>query len=61
MNEPRQPGSIRHQRQHALVCNVDRCYIGRIERGEANVKVAKLYQIAESLEWDPRCLLPDSR
>ena len=45
----------------ALVCKVDRSYMGRIERGEANITVEKLYQIAESLECDPRCLLPDSR
>ena len=45
----------------ALVCKVDRSYMGRIERGEANITVEKLYQIAESLGCDPRCLLPDSR
>ncbi len=45
----------------ALVCKVDRSYMGRIERGEANITVEKLYQIVESLGCDPRCLLPDSR
>lgn len=44
----------------ALVCKVDRSYMGRIERGEVNITVEKLYQIAESLECKPALLLPDS-
>lgn len=42
----------------ALICQIDRSYIGRIERGEVNLTVEKLYQIAESLECDPAQLLP---
>lgn len=42
----------------ALACNIDRSYIGRIERGEVNVTVDKLYLIAEVLECDPASLLP---
>jgi len=42
----------------ALICQVDRSYMGRIERGEVNLTVQKLYQIAESLGCDPVQLLP---
>lgn len=42
----------------ALTCQVDRSYMGRIERGEVNITVEKLYQIAESLECRPAELLP---
>lgn len=42
----------------ALICQIDRSYMGRIERGEVNLTVEKLYQIAESLECDPIQLLP---
>ena len=42
----------------ALVCKVDRSYMGRIERGEVNITVEKLYQIAESLDCVPSTLLP---
>lgn len=42
----------------ALVCQVDRSYMGRIERGEVNITVEKLYQIAESLGCGPAELLP---
>jgi transcriptional regulator with XRE-family HTH domain len=42
----------------ALICQVDRSYMGRIERGEVNLTVQKLYQIAESLGCEPVQLLP---
>lgn len=42
----------------ALVCKVDRSYMGRIERGEVNITVEKLYQIAEALGCEPSRLLP---
>ena len=42
----------------ALTCNIDRSYVGRIERGEVNITVEKLYRIARVLECDPRGLLP---
>jgi transcriptional regulator with XRE-family HTH domain len=42
----------------ALICQVDRSYMGRIERGEVNITVEKLYQIAKSLECGPTDLLP---
>jgi transcriptional regulator with XRE-family HTH domain len=43
----------------ALACRVDRSYMGRIERGEVNITVEKLYRIAGTLECEPKCLLPD--
>ena len=43
----------------ALACKVDRSYMGRIERGEVNITVEKLYRIAWTLECDTKCLLPD--
>ncbi|ELQ18975.1 Cro/CI family transcriptional regulator [Pseudomonas fluorescens BRIP34879] len=45
----------------ALTCRVDRSYMGRIERGEVNLTVEKLYQIAASLECEPATLLPAGR
>lgn len=42
----------------ALLCNIDRSYIGRIERGEVNLTVEKLFEIATALEVDVRELLP---
>ncbi|VFT57225.1 RtrR protein [Pseudomonas aeruginosa] len=37
----------------ALACNIDRSYVGRIERGEVNITVEKLYRIASVLACDP--------
>lgn len=42
----------------ALACNIDRSYMGRIERGEVNITVEKLYRIAGELACDPSSLLP---
>ncbi len=42
----------------ALACSLDRSYLGRIERGEVNVTVEKLYRIASELACDPSTLLP---
>jgi transcriptional regulator with XRE-family HTH domain len=59
-------GQIRTQRrargisQEALAscCNIDRSYMGRIERGEVNITVEKLYSIANALGCHPVLLLP---
>ncbi|MCX9476605.1 helix-turn-helix domain-containing protein, partial [Vibrio cholerae] len=37
---------------------IDRSYVGRIERGEVNITVEKLYQIADTLGCDVKELLP---
>lgn len=42
----------------ALLADIDRSYVGRIERGEVNVTLEKVYQLAEILECDPIELLP---
>ena len=42
----------------ALQCGIDRSYLGRIERGEVNLTVEKLYEIATALEVDMKELLP---
>ncbi|MFJ3370600.1 helix-turn-helix domain-containing protein [Pseudomonas sp. NPDC086251] len=44
----------------ALSCKVDRSYMGRIERGEVNITVEKLYRIANTLECEPKSLLPET-
>ncbi|KRS21902.1 XRE family transcriptional regulator [Alishewanella sp. WH16-1] len=42
----------------ALNANIDRSYIGRIERGEVNITVEMLFKIAAYIKIDPRDLLP---
>ena len=44
------------QEMLALQCNIDRSYMGRIERGEVNLTVEKLYMIAKVLEVDVKQL-----
>ncbi|EGR1273791.1 TPA: helix-turn-helix transcriptional regulator [Vibrio vulnificus] len=46
------------QDQLALQANIDRSYVGRIERGEVNITLEKAYQLAKVLECDVRELLP---
>lgn len=48
------------QEKLALLCNIDRSYLGRIERGEVNITVLKLYEIAEVLKANVKELLPDN-
>ena len=48
------------QENLALLCGgIDRSYLGRIERGEVNLSVEKLYEIANTLEVHVRDLLPE--
>jgi transcriptional regulator with XRE-family HTH domain len=42
----------------ALMADIDRSYVGRIERGEVNVTLEKAYCLAEVLGCDIRDLLP---
>lgn len=46
------------QESLALQCGIDRSYMGRIERGEVNVTVEKLYEIANALAVSAKDLLP---
>ena len=47
------------QESLALACGLDRSYLGRIERGEVNITVASLYQIAFALSSSAKELLPE--
>ncbi|MBA6112900.1 MULTISPECIES: helix-turn-helix domain-containing protein [Pseudomonas] len=42
----------------AFACAIDRSYMGRIERGEVNLTVEKLYKIAVQLKCQPHTLMP---
>ena len=46
------------QESLALQCGIDRSYMGRIERGEVNLTVEKLYEISNALEISAKDLLP---
>lgn len=46
------------QEMLSLQCGIDRSYMGRIERGEVNITVLKLYEIANILKVEPYHLLP---
>ncbi len=46
------------QERLALLCNIDRSYMGRIERGEVNITLEKLYDLAKALDVTPKNLLP---
>ncbi|MGR2923051.1 helix-turn-helix domain-containing protein [Acinetobacter sp. 1125_18A] len=46
------------QESLALQCGIDRSYMGRIERGEVNLTVEKLYEIASVLGISAKELLP---
>ena len=48
------------QDKFALLINIDRSYFGRIERGEVNITLEKLYQLAAALKCDAKELLPTS-
>lgn len=40
------------QENLALLANVNRSYMGQIERGEFNLTLTKIYQLSEALEVD---------
>lgn len=42
----------------AFACGIDRSYMGRVERGEVNITVEKLYRIAAQLRCQPHSLIP---
>lgn len=46
------------QESVALLSGIDRSYIGRIERGQVNITVEKLYVIAKVLDIPLKELLP---
>lgn len=42
----------------ALKSGIDRSYIGRIERGEVNISLEKVYKLSSALSCSPCELLP---
>ena len=44
------------QEAFAALVGIDRSYMGRIERGENNVTLTRIYQISEALNTSPRQL-----
>lgn len=42
----------------ALLADIDRSYIGRIERGEVNITLDKLFEIADVLDCNAKNLIP---
>ena len=46
------------QDQLALMANLDRSYMGRIERGEVNITLERIYRIAKVLNCSAKDLIP---
>ena len=46
------------QERLAHLAGIDRSYMGRIERGELNLTLGKVYRIAQALGCEVRDLLP---
>ncbi|MDR5898856.1 helix-turn-helix transcriptional regulator [Halomonas vilamensis] len=48
------------QENMAALAEIDRSYMGHIERGEKNITLTKIYQISEALGIDVTDLFPRS-
>ena len=46
------------QDQLALKAGIDRSYMGRIERGQVNITLEKVYRLAEALDCSIYDLMP---
>lgn len=59
-NAVRRERKLKGLSQEALanLANIDRSYMGHIERGEKNVTLAKIYQLADALDIPVSKLLP---
>ena len=42
----------------ALACDLDRSYVGGVERGERNISLINIYKIARGLAVAPKELIP---
>ncbi|WP_420390715.1 helix-turn-helix domain-containing protein [Marinobacter sp.] len=47
------------QERLAHDAGIDRSYVGKIERGQANITLEKIYVFAELLECSPKDLIAD--
>jgi len=47
------------QEQLAYTAGIDRSYIGKVERGQVNLTIEKLYILAGTLDCSPKDLVPD--
>lgn len=45
------------QRELSTLCNVDHSYIAKVERGEKNITILTVLELATALEVKPRRLL----
>jgi transcriptional regulator with XRE-family HTH domain len=45
----------------ALVCGLDRSYIGGVERGERNISLLNIHKIARALGIAPASLVSDAK
>tara|TARA_R110001599_G_scaffold213875_3_gene411691 strand:- start:4368 stop:4574 length:207 start_codon:yes stop_codon:yes gene_type:complete len=46
------------QDEVSLLSGIDRSYVGRIERGEVNISLEKVYLLAKVIGCSPKDLLP---
>ncbi|WP_417521917.1 helix-turn-helix domain-containing protein [Marinobacter sp.] len=47
------------QEQLAYASGIDRSYVGKMERGQVNVTIEKVYVLAETLGCSPKELMPE--
>lgn len=47
------------QEQLAYTAGLDRSYVGKMERGQVNVTIEKIYVLARTLSCSPKELVPD--
>ena len=43
----------------ARLAEIDRSYLGKVERGEVNITIEKIYLLAECLQCSPKTLVLD--
>ena len=60
---PGMTGHVRrntHQEHLAYAAGIDRSYVGKMERGEVNLTIEKLYLLAKTLGCSPKDLIPEA-
>lgn len=48
------------QEHLACAAGIDRSYVGKMERGEVNLTIEKLYLLAKTLGCSPKDLIPEA-